>query len=753
MRKVLCILSVLLFLQTQSEAKHIIGGVLTYECLGNGDYEFTMKVYRDCNCRDCANFDQLAPISIYNCGPNNPCSNLGQNDPIYRLLIPFQGVTSIPEPDYPCLIPPDVCVEEGLYKWKLSEYNISLPLSNDSYHVVYQRCCRNETISNLRLPGDQGATFAVEITPAGQRDCNTTPIFNEFPPIIICNGQPLEFDHSAFDADGDQLVYEFCSPIQGGGPIRQNVPQSSCNGSAPNPPCPPPFNAVNFIVPNYTGTQPMAGNPVISINSQTGLITGVPEIQGQFVVGVCVTEYRNGVPLSRVIRDFQFNVANCDPTIIGRVEADSVSADGKTYTINSCGDPQITIFNQSFQQRFIDEHLWQFNINNNLQNFTQWSPTINFPGVGTYNGQLMLNPGKECGDTINIVVNVFPEVTADFSYDYDTCIAGTVQFTDLSIVPSGEVVDYDWRFGDGNFSDLASPGHEYRIAGNLPVNFSVTDVNSCTDEITKIISYFPVPRLIVISPSAEKGCEPLEVFFDNLSYPINNNYDILWDFGDGNTSGEISPTHIYDDPGIFTVSVDITSPIGCKTDTTFQDLIEVEASPIAGFDYSPKELNTFQKTVEFYDESIDAFRWYWNFNEEGTANFPNPTYTFRDTGTQVVRLEVLHPSGCRDTAYAYLDIRPEVRFYLPNAFTPNNDSKNEDFKGVGFMDGIKAFNMSIWNRWGELIFETNDPQEGWNGNKFNTGKPSPNGVYVVLVQYIDPRGEQVKLQGTATLVR
>ncbi|MEZ4949085.1 MAG: hypothetical protein R2784_06830 [Saprospiraceae bacterium] len=164
MRKVLCILSVLLFLQTQSEAKHIIGGVLTYECLGNGDYEFTMKVYRDCNCRDCADFDSNAPISIYNCGPGNPCSNLGQGDPIATLRIPLQGKRPIPEPDYPCLIPPDVCVEEGIYQWKLSDFGLSLPLSNDSYHVVYQRCCRNETISNLRLPGDQGATFAVEIT-------------------------------------------------------------------------------------------------------------------------------------------------------------------------------------------------------------------------------------------------------------------------------------------------------------------------------------------------------------------------------------------------------------------------------------------------------------------------------------------------------------------------------------------------------------------------------------------------------------
>lgn len=753
MKKVLWILSVLFLTYTQADARHIIGGVMTYKCLGNGDYEFTLKVYRDCNCRNCADFDQNAPISIFECGVNQPCGNLNQGQQRYYINPPLLNVRSIPAPDYPCLIPPDICVEEGLYQWKLSDYGLSLPNSGDSYYIVYQRCCRNETINNLFRPGDQGATYSVEITPEGQRECNNSAEFNFFPPTIICNNSALNIDHSATDPDGDQIVYEFCSPLQGGGPIIAGVPANSCNGSAPNPPCPPPFNTVNFVAPAYSGTAPMGGNPLVQIDPNTGVITGMPNVQGQFVVGVCATEYRNGRAISRIYRDFQFNVANCEPTVIGRVEADSVSADGKEYIINSCGETRLTINNQSFQQRFIDDYQWEFNINNNIVSSTRWSPTIEFPGLGTYTGTLMLNPGSDCGDTINVTINIFPELTADFTYTYDTCISGPVQFNDRSIVPSGEVVEYAWRFGDGNISNLASPSHEYQIPGDLPVQLRVRDVNSCEDVTSKTISYFPVPRLIVISPSAEDGCNPLEVFFDNLSFPIDETYEINWNFGDGNLGDDISPTHLYTQPGLYTVKVDITSPIGCKTDTIFPELILVEPAPIAGFDYAPQSLNTFQKTVDFFDRSIDAAKWNWRFSDEGTANIPSPSFTFRDTGQQVVTLEVIHNSGCRDTAIAILDVVPEVRYFLPNAFTPNNDSNNENFKGVGFLEGIKNFKMTIWNRWGELIFETTDPNEGWNGQKFNTGKASPPGVYVVIVTFTDPRGNPKKLQGNATLIR
>ena len=124
------------------------------------------------------------------------------------------------------------------------------------------------------------------------------------------------FDHSATDADGDQLIYEMCAPLTGGGQGGLGGGNANgCNGITPDPACPPPYTPVSFINPPYNVVNPMAGNPAVTVNPVNGLLTGTPELLGQFVVGVCVSEYRNGQLLSRISRDFQFNVANCEPQV------------------------------------------------------------------------------------------------------------------------------------------------------------------------------------------------------------------------------------------------------------------------------------------------------------------------------------------------------------------------------------------------------------------------------------------------------
>ncbi len=747
LRKLLFVAVLALSAAGSVQARHIIGGVMTYRCISPGRYEFTLKVYRDCNCTNCADFDPTASIGVYRCVGSN-CGNQTQSSAFMRRDVPLQSRGTVQAPTYPCLIPPNVCVQEGIY-----QFTLDLPISTtQSYHVTYQRCCRNVTINNIFNPDQLGATYTIEITPAAQQVCNNSPTFDSFPPTVICGGLPLSFDHSATDADGDQLVYEFCSPLVGGGNLLDQFNYTTCAGAYPNPGCPPPYNQVTFIAPNYTPLAPMGGNPVVGIDPNTGLISGTPVNLGQFVVGVCVSEYRNGVLLSRVFRDFQFNVARCDPTVVAQIDADSV-VNGQSFFVNACGDTAITFNNTSFQQAFVTNFQWRFNVNGNIVTSNQWNPTINFPGPGRYQGDLLLNPGTNCGDTARVFLNIFPSISADFSFAYDTCVAGPVQFTDLSVSGSGTISRWEWSFGDGQQSSARNPAHTYRSPGNIPVTLTVTDINGCQATITKVVPYFPVPSLIVIAPSSFIGCKPAEIFFDNLSFPIDETYDILWNFGDGNTGDAISPTHIYEQTGVYTVSVRIISPIGCRTDTVFNDLIRVLPSPVAGFTYSPDDPTSINRTVTFSDRSEGANRWSWDFGDGSTSILANPVHPYRDTGLFVVTQIVIHPSGCRDTATANVDVRPEVRFHLPNAFTPNGDGLNDEYQGVGIMDGAQNFSMTIWNRWGEMIFETNNPNEGWNGKKFNTGQDAPNGVYVVYVRFNGPRGEPFEIKGFATVVR
>ncbi len=735
----------LILISVPLSAKHIIGGEITYVCNGGGSYDFTMEIYRDCLGQG-APFDNPAIITVYR-GNSAPFTEINTFE------IGLDNEVTIPENIPECLeTPPDVCVERGTYGFTINGLN---PIA-ESYHISYQRCCRNNTINNLNNPGDQGATYTIEITPASQALCNNSPTFNDFPPIVICAGVPINFDHSASDIDGDQLVYEFCSPILGGGIF--GTPENAgnanaCNGVSPNPACAPPYNSVNYTLPTYSAQNPMGGDPQVSINANTGLITGVPQFQGQYVVGVCVSEYRNGQLLSIVRRDFQFNVAECNPLVLADIQEDEI-INGQDFVINSCGTTIVPFINQSLDPDFIDTYSWEFEINGQIETFTEWSPTITFPGLGTYEGTLFLNPGTECGDTANIFVNVYPEINSDYSYTYDTCVAGPVSFVDNSFSGSGTITNWDWTFGDGNTSTDQNPTHQFDVPGLLPVTLAVTDINGCVDELTEFINWQPAPAIIVIEPSTFTGCEPLPIFFNNLSTPIDSTYDIVWDMGDGTFNYDISPTHIYDEEGVYSVSVEITSPIGCFISAEFPNWITVESSPIAGFSCDPENPSNFQPTVTFTDESVDAVSWFWDFNNMTDYSvLPSPVYMFPDTGLQEVKQIVTHISGCQDTLIKIIDVEPQIRYFLPNAFTPNFDDVNDFFRGQGYFEGIENFSMTIWNRWGELIFETNSPDEEWNGRKKNVGAMSPNGVYVVVVDFDAPRGKNVQIKGFATLIK
>jgi gliding motility-associated-like protein len=733
-------------------AKHIIGGGMTYEYVGDsGDdsktWRFTMKIYRDCNGGG-APFDSDASIAIY--------QGTYDANTLYDNFITgyLQSVKLIPDTPKCVTQIPNVCVQEATYV-----FNYTLPVSanGQSYFIVYQRCCRNESISNIFNPGSVGATYMVELTRDAQLANNNSPVFKNFPPIVICNNFPLDFDHSAIDTDGDLLLYEFCSPFAGGGPIVQGPGLLGCDGAKPTPSCGPPFDNVSFIVPAYSPGAPMGGNPVISISQVSGLINGTPKLIGQFVVGVCVKEFRNGQLLSTIKREFQFNVTNCSPDVYTKLETDSIVFSLDRYVIKSCGSKTVQFDNLSGKPEFITDFRWEFDMLGTVVTDAQnWSPTFTFPDTGLYRGLLILNPGGgQCSDTANLTVKIFPAIKADFSFAYDTCVAGPVVFTDLSS-GEGNVLFWNWDFGvpGQSTSTDQNPSFLYPIPGNHPVTLYALDQNICSDTETKVINWFPAPPLIIIRPDSYLGCAPADIFFDNLSTPIDSSYKIEWTFGDGGTSsGVISPTHLYTEPGVHDITVSITSPLGCAIDKTFYNLIRVEPSPIADFSFDPMDgLSTFNNTVHFTDESIRTAHWNWQMGPDYTTTEQNPTYAFPDTGKVKVRLIVTHPQGCKDSLSTILDIRPEIHWYMPNAFTPNADSKNDGFLGKGYLEGATQFNMSIWNRYGEQVFQTTDPTEAWTGRQKNTGAMSPPGVYVYVVSFVGPRGTPYEYKGYATLV-
>ncbi len=751
------VIVVMLCLHADLSANHIVGADISYTCLGNNRYRFVMNIYKEgigppTPGTNTADFDQPAYITIYQ----------GNETQIFRSLT-VQYISRTPVPvtlGNPCLITNvNVQVEQAVYVWEET-----LPFHAQGYHIMYQRCCRNNTINNIFIPGNTGATYSLFMSgasmvnkPNGQCG-NNSPVFNDFPPIAICTNEPVNFDHSATDADGDEIVYSFCAAFAGA-TVTQPMPTIS--------PPPSQLNQVNYIGPTYTDQFPLGVNAPtpVTIDPVTGLIDGIPNIPGQFVVSVCIEEFRDGVLMTRTYRDFQFNVTHCLVGVRAGLAADYIEFDpvvnDNVYVFKSCGEFNVYLENVSPQlsqtPNAISKYSWQFDIQGNVVEQNSFNGSFQFPeGVfTTYRGMLIINPDEDaCTDTAHIRVDIYPEVVAAFEPDYEPCEIGPVTFTDLSYTGADEIISFSWSFGDGTqeeYTESVNPIHEYGNSGSYPVSLHVIDNNECEDTVTELLQYYPT-SIINIVPDSFRICHPGTVQFANNSYPIDG-YTTIWDFGDGQQSFEASPQHVYQHPGNYSITIQILSPIGCDTSATFHNWIEILQSPIAGFSYTPDNPSNFNSTVTFKDESALAHFFQWDFGGVYTSTSREPVITFQDTGVYYVEQIVKHINGCTDTAYALVDVEPKYTFYLPNAFSPNYDDINDLYGGVGIFFGLENFQLSIYNRWGERIFHTNNPEERWNGRKHNSGEHVKNGVYVCHVSFRAPRGGLQQFKTFVMVVR
>ncbi|MDZ7880738.1 MAG: PKD domain-containing protein [Saprospiraceae bacterium] len=406
-------------------------------------------------------------------------------------------------------------------------------------------------------------------------------------------------------------------------------------------------------------------------------------------------------------------MVSCRRTVIASVEADSVK--DKQFFLHTC-DVSATLTNKSVERANIFNFVWQIYQNGDTLRYTDWNPTIQFRDSGMYRGKLLLNPNTPCNDTALLTINVSRAIKADFSSQYDTCVAGEVSFTNKTKLGSFPLKEIVWDYSDGKRdTNTLNPKHQYETPGLKPVKLTVKDKFNCKKDITINLVWQPAPPILIVEPDKFAGCTPAKVFFNNKSKPIDSTYKIRWDFGDGDTSKRISPTHVFTKGGTFNVNLKITSPIGCYKEQTFSNRIKIRATTKADFDFSPTKLTNLTPSVFFTDKSEMPVAWHWNIGKKGISLEKNPNFRLQDTGFHTVKLMIRNPEGCLDSITKTLYVEPTVTFFMPNAFSPNNDSANDEFKGTGFTQGMKSFHLAIWNRWGEKIFDTTNPEIGWNG--------------------------------------
>ena len=627
MKKIILI-ALFLSMGISSFATHIIGGEISYKCLGGNLYEYTVKIYRDCF-NGVPPLDDPAYFTIF-----DTSGNVILNTPVTLLVDSILPVNS----PSPCLsIPPTICVQEGTYG-----FFATLPPIAGGYIVAYQRCCRNASIINIVDPGNIGATYTAELNDQVLALCNNSAYFLNYPPIVICAGMPLVFDHSAVDADGDVLVYELCRPLMGAEPPANSQPVIAAA---------PPYTGIPYQAP-YTAANPMDGLPPLAINANTGLLTITPTALGQFVVGVCVKEYRGGVYLGMHTRDFQFNVVNCTPTVVSSFPS----------IINNC-----TGF--SF----------------NFQNFS-----------------------------------------------------------------SGNISSYHWDFGvpslTNDTSNLQFPFYTYTDTGVYTVTLEVYSASGCADTQTAQVYVYPNLNAGAIAPD---GCTNTPLQFSDAS--ISTFGDInwwAWTFGDGGTSSEQNPTHSYTNPGTYAIQLIVHTANGCA-DTAYQSVI-IFTSAVVGI--SPKDTTIIYGTSTILNATVNGGSTYAWFPVEGLSDpfIMNPVASPSVTTTYY--LTVTSPEGCItvDSAVVQIVFVPLVK--IPNAFSPNEDGSNDLFRPI-IVGAITDAVFRIYNRWGQLIYEShNGASGGWDG-KFKS-EPQEVGVYVYTFECKGAgTGTQYSYKGNVTLLR
>lgn len=474
--KRLLLIIFLLFFGFTGFARHLKGGFFTYTYLSKTAteirYRVTLTVYMECN----ANNDQVSSEITFTF---------------------FDAVTNVMAINVPVLITSqyqlaktadEKCIsgdQTGCY-YKIVIYDlpsITLPINSNGYTVSYQRCCRINGINNIQNSQDIGSTYSITIpgnSVAANAETNSSARFLVNDSIVVCGNSKINYPFYAEDPNGDMLRYEFCNSLVGGA----TSPQSQIS---PNPAHPPPYGIVPYT-PGYTGTSPLGGG--VSIDPNTGMISGIaPSLPGEYVVTVCVSEYKGGILIATTRKELHITVGNCTP-ITATLNPSYITCDGYSLT-----------FQNNSSSTDIQNYFWDFGVSavtNDTSNLAL--ATYTYSDTGVYTVKLVVNHGLACSDSTTTQAKVFPGFFPDFSVA-GICVTKPSRFTDLTTATYGVVNSWAWDFGNSNsttdVSAQQNPNYTYPSIGSYNARLIVGSSKGCKDTVIKAINIIDKPPLSV----------------------------------------------------------------------------------------------------------------------------------------------------------------------------------------------------------------------------------------------------------------
>ena len=280
---------------------------------------------------------------------------------------------------------------------------------------------------------------------------------------------------------------------------------------------------------------------------------------------------------------------------------------------------------------------------------------------------------------------------------------------------------------------------------NNSVNYTVvaTDINGClTTPFNVAITVNPTPVAAFVQDINE-GCQPLCVTFNAATTLAGTSWQ--WDFGDTQTEIGQTVVNCFKDEGLYTVSLTAISDLGCKNTIQKNDLITVYKIPKALFNAEPKETTLSNPLISVFNQSIGAEDFLWRFGDTITSKLFEPTHAYSEPGNYCIWLIAMNDFGCVDSTKDCVKIKANYTLFIPNSFTPNGDGLNDIF--IPSAKSVKDYEMTIFNRWGLKVFNSQQLELGWDGGT------EPQGAFNYVIQVTNLGGEQKIYSGSVTLYR
>ncbi len=770
-------------------ASHVLGTDVTYRTIDCDSDEFVIEIfftiYRDVYQDGNVDFTSL---------PNSIEIAVYQRDPVtgeFFIDDPRRNVRMIDVGELrkePVALLGNQCFDSSLevfFETDKFVYVEQLPLDviDTDYRISTQRCCRSTAIANIVDPGLTGFLSEVFITPEAQRGCNSSPAFNFDPEIVICNGFPQVIQTVATDPDGDDLVYSFTTPKVAGGSLgdasnpcpatdTDQLCRFECDGVSPDAErcLPNLFGEVEYLQ-GFSADNPILADVPFVIDSNTGTISGTGAGVGTYLVGVKVEEFRAGQKIGEINRDFNVSVANCNQeAVIGPPSQranvqdfiDQCGAGGTdiariSQEYDPCGASVVELENYSsanpndvtFRWTVFDET----GTTEIARNEVDWDPSFTLP-VARYVVRFTVFPDLQCEAACEMVLNVTPPLITEFSLDIQDDLVCGSRPINIDLPPQDPNATYEWRFGDGRTSNQYDPGPiEYTEAGSFAVELTVMRGATCSPTFTSsVFDFVPLPTNVTVLPDRFLICGDQRVNFEHITLTDPGTFLYEWDFGDGETSSDFIGSHEYQTEGFFEVSLEI-STTGCSTMTVFPWELEVLPSPRSSFETSIDAVRNPSQSIDFMNTSEGASGFEWDFGDDSPPSFEeNPSHQYRLPGEYEVVLSAFSPvNNCIDTASVVIPVTAAGRPIFPNAFSPLS-GRNPEFKPVSIFDNFEAYELRIFDRYGQLIFETGDFSQGWNGRKNNSGIMMPRDVYTYQYTYEVIDGDERIIDGNVGTV-